>query len=1010
MSQNTATRLLVTTAVVELTTGIAMFAFADHFRSVLYAPMAPLLPHLSAALLAGGTLLVMSLRYGPVLPLQRLLNLLAAVPLLMTSYLIFGAGGVTGGVTYAILAIGVAVSGWVAVPRMFRVTMGCIETAVGLLFLLAPGLFSSPGFRPLWPYMPAVGLLGLSSGLLLLLGRGFRLQERWRWVELYAAALPALLVATFWNTGAWSGVVLWAALGAGLILDWVPAARSPERTAEAAWTKDPHEAWSAQALQHVESLSWLLVLLVVSTAALLGGGVDRALPNAVAFVLIVGGFNLLSRWPLPLTLPHRLRLHLHLVVLTVAISLVATAPIASPLLPTILIVPLIAARAGGARQGYAMLVAVLVLMALSRLNRSGEFPPPPVMAAVETVSMGILGVAGVLIARTQRALFHQVAETTQSLARKNQELQAVNEELSAQQEELAAQQDELLRQHRTLLDQARELSAQRDELMESEGRFRAAFENAPIGIALVGLDLVILRANPALHGMLGYEPGALTGVSLCHMTHPEDLPAHRTRMEEVLAGRAEDYAVEQRFIHRSGGIVWVSASLATVRDAQARPLYFVAQIMDVTARRSAEEQLRRMANFDPLTDLVNRRYFQRQIHAALTGSDEPRGALLFLDFDRFKFVNDTMGHLAGDDLLRGLAQVMLRIIGERGTVARLGGDEFGILVPDIDGPGAKELAARLLAAVRTHIAFFNDRPVGVTVSIGIALYPDHGRTVEELMLHADLAMYQAKHSGRDRYRVFSPDGPEAGMGAWPAWEARIRTALAENRFTLVFQPILDLRRNEVTQYEALLRMVDRDGSLIPPAEFLPVAESFGLMRDIDRWVVRRAVETIAEQRACGKQITLSVNLSAHALTDPDLLEHIRGLIHEHQIPPGSLRFELTESAAVSDPDQAASLIQALTEMGCQFALDDFGSGFSSLLYLKQLPVRSLKIDGGFISRLHADPVDQNLVRAIVTMARGLGIQTVAEYVGSDQALDILRECGVDAAQGFHVGQPGPLPA
>jgi len=998
--------LLVTAAVVQLATGIAMFAFAHHFQSLLYEPLSPILPRLSAGLLAGGNLLIVSMRYSQGRSIQRLLNILAAIPLLAVARLVLTAGGVTGAATYAILAAGVALSGWFAAPRVFPVTLGLTEAATGLIFLLAPGWLASPGFDPVRPFLPALGLLGLAGGLLLMLGRGAPA----RWAERFAALFPAVLAFSSWQSGAWSSVVLWAALAACLLIERIPMPAGRMQAGTAPDAGDPYETWSIETLHHVESVSWLLVLLVVCIAAFLGSAVSEALPNAVPFVLLVGGFNVLSRWPLPLFVHPRLRLHLHLVVLALAVGLVASAPAGAGLLPITVVVPILTARAGGARQGYSMLVTVLAVLALGRLLLPGASYHTPVSWAVEMLILALLGAAGVRTADAHRSLFSQLADTSSSLARKNQELQAVNAALALQSEELAAKQDELLRQHRTLMEQARALSAQRDELRESEGRFRAAFENAPIGIALVGLDLVIVRANPALHAMLGYEHAELTGVPIDQITHPEDLAAHHTRLEAVRAGQAEEYAVEGRFLHRSGEVVWVSASLAPVRDAQGWPLYYVAQIMDVTARRRTEDQLRHMANSDPLTDLVNRRHFQRQIQAALTGAETNRGALMFLDFDQFKFVNDTMGHLAGDDLLRGLAQVMSEVVGERGTVARLGGDEFGILVPDIDGPGAEELATRLLGAVRRHLAFFNDRPVGVTVSIGVALYPDHGRTVEELMLHADLAMYQAKHSGRDRYRVFRPDGPEADMGTWPAWEARIRSALAEDRFTLVFQPILDLRRNEVTQYEALLRMVDRDGSLIPPAEFLSAAESSGLMCDIDRWVVRRAVKTIAEQRARGREIALSVNLSAYAVTDPQLLDLIRALIAEYQVPPGSLRFELTESAAVADPAQAASFIHALTDLGCQFALDDFGSGFSSLAYLKQLPVRTVKIDGGFIRRLPADPVDQNLVRAIVTMARGMGIETVAEYVGSDQALDLLRECGVDAAQGYHVGQPGPLPA
>lgn len=277
------------------------------------------------------------------------------------------------------------------------------------------------------------------------------------------------------------------------------------------------------------------------------------------------------------------------------------------------------------------------------------------------------------------------------------------------------------------------------------------------------------------------------------------------------------------------------------------------------------------------------------------------------------------------------------------------------------------------------------------------------------MLHADLAMYQAKESGRNRHRIYSSGEREAQMGSRLNWERRLREALTEDRFTLHFQPILDLHTGEIVQYEALLRLVEPDGTLISPRQFLGIAESYGLIHAIDRWVVRRAIRTIAEERRKRRRISLAVNLSARAFSDAELLPLIQAELLEHDVQPEALLFEITETAAVADMAMATSFIETLTSLGCRFALDDFGAGFSSLVYLKRLPVSCLKIDGTFIKRLPAEPVDQKMVKAVVTLARELGMRTVAEYVGCDETIALLRELGVDAAQGYHIGHPGPLP-
>lgn len=1007
MSPIGSARLFMVIIFIQVATGVCLFAFPEEFPSVLYAPLAPVTARMATALLTGGILLSLALRYSPRRAVLRWLLVLAALPLAVLAWVILQSGGLTGAVAYALLAVSLIVIGWTEVAEPFPLALGAIQAAVGLFLLAAPGVLASPAFDPIRPILPALGALGLLSGTLLLMRQ--RLSPGLRpWADRFGAVLPAMMVYTFWLSGAWTGVLLWAALGAGTLLRGAPRSAAGKEGGHAA-DEDPGEQWATQTLTHTESVCWLLVLLVVSIAALLGDEAKAALPNAALFVLLIGGGQLLSYWGRSLGLSSQVRLNMLLFLLGIAISLMLRSAIAPALLPILPGIPMVAAVTGGRRGGYAMLGAVLTTLILAHLLLPEASPRPLLFYVTGLLLLAMIGAAWVHAATAHRSLFYQLAAASRDLARKNHELQEANEELAAQRETLAAQQDELLRQHRMLVEQAMALSAQRDELVESEGRFRTAFEHAPIGVALVDLNLVIMRANPALHTMLGYNPGELTGVSFGQITHPDDAQVQESLLHAVRDGEMGNCTLEERCLHRDGKTLWVSVSVALVRDPHGAPRYYVAQVMDVTGRRQAEEQLRRLAHHDPLTNLANRRFFHRLLEAALADPATPRGALLFLDFDDFKFVNDTLGHLAGDNLLRSLAQLMTTTLGGRGSIARLGGDEFGVLVPGVDAAEAETLAQDLLAAVRSQIASVHECPAAATVSIGIALYPDHGRTAESLMRHADHAMYRAKNSGGDRYRIYSPVDPAGGHEQQGAWERRIRAALSEDRFTLLFQPILDLRRNEVTQYEALLRMVGPDGRLILPGEFLPAAESAGLMPEIDRWVIRRAAETIAREQARGRQIALSVNLSGQALADSGLVPFVRGLIDRYQIRPGSLRFEVTESAAVSDLEQAASCISALSDLGCDFALDDFGAGFSSLLYLKRLPVRTLKIDGGFIEQLPEDPVDQNLVKAMVTMARGLGIETVAEYVSSDRTLSMLRECGVDAAQGFHVGRPGPLP-
>jgi len=433
---------------------------------------------------------------------------------------------------------------------------------------------------------------------------------------------------------------------------------------------------------------------------------------------------------------------------------------------------------------------------------------------------------------------------------------------------------------------------------------------------------------------------------------------------------------------------------------------------DVSERKRFEDQLVDLANHDPLTGLFNRRRFNEEIERQLSSARRYNvpGALLFLDLDQFKDVNDSRGHRAGDELLIELARLLRERLRDADIVARLGGDEFAILLPHTNALQASIVATAILEAIRGHTFKIVGSPVGITASIGVALFPDQAGTAGELLSCADLAMYEAKEQGRNRVSVFAQALDwQARIESRIGWQQRIREALEQDRFVLHAQPILDLTTGSVSQYELLIRAAEVDGELILPGVFLGVAERSGLIQDIDRWVVRKAIAMIAERQAAGERLRLEVNLSGKAFADPDLSSVIQKEIARTGVDPSCLVLEVTETAAIANLDEAQRFVETLRMAGCSFALDDFGVGFSSFAHLKYLPVDYLKIDGSFIRDLPRSTVDQHLVRAIVGVARSLGKKTIAEFVEDAETLALLREFGVDFAQGFFVGRPAPLP-
>ena len=566
---------------------------------------------------------------------------------------------------------------------------------------------------------------------------------------------------------------------------------------------------------------------------------------------------------------------------------------------------------------------------------------------------------------------------------------------------------------------ARDLSALRSaELarMHAEERFRIAFEHAPIGLAITSLEGETAgcwtQANPALARMLGYELGQLDGAAIDDMTHPDD----RGPTPELLARlrRHEAIAVEKRFIRKDGSELWAWVSSTPVPGPHGSPTtYSVTQVLDIGERRRFEEKLRFIAEHDLLSGLYNRRRFEQELDAVVAelGASELSAALLVLDLDGFKTVNDRFGHAVGDDLVTHIGGLLRQCVRRSDFVARLGGDEFAVILRDCELAEAVVAAEKVLGTVRERGWLATSKgTVRVTTSVGIALHgPGAGIAAEEWTLAADSAMYQAKNEGRNGYVVYRPSVQHAPLGAErDSWYARLRRALDDERLVLHAQPIVPLHDAAPSHYELLVRMVGEDGQLVPPGAFLHNAERFELIGEIDRWVLRSAIALLGAHTAAGNDITLSVNLSGKTMSDLELAADLGLMLERTQIPAGRLVVEVTETAAIVSLERARELAGQLRAMGCLFALDDFGSGFSSFHYLKHLRFDYLKIDGEFISGLVESASDQLLVSALVSVARGLDTRTVAEFVGDEETVKLLRELGVDYGQGFHLGRPAPV--
>lgn len=564
----------------------------------------------------------------------------------------------------------------------------------------------------------------------------------------------------------------------------------------------------------------------------------------------------------------------------------------------------------------------------------------------------------------------------------------------------------------------------RAELQLYEEKEKAQVTLQSIGDAVITTDADgrVEYLNPVAEQLTGWDSDEAAGRPITEVfqvisestRQPVDSPITRCLRE----GRMVEMSEPSLLVNRRGQEISMQDSAAPIRDRSGRLIGVVMVFHDVSQERRLQRALSYQATHDALTGLINRREFEHRLNETLQASRQDpssRHVVLYLDLDQFKVVNDTCGHQAGDRLLKQITSVLQTRIRASDTLARLGGDEFGVLLLDCDPETAQRIAEELRQAIRDYRFVWQDRIMNIGVSIGLAEMSGASDTLSTIMSAADVACYAAKESGRNRVHTYNQGSEAPERLREMQWVSRINLACEEDRLVLHCQPIVAIRdgADPFRHFELLLRMRDEHGNLVHPAEFIPAAERYNLMPALDRWVVRQACRHLAHKRTpdgSRSPYTLTINVSTTSITDEQFLDYCIAEMATGDIGPGALCFELTETTAMNSLAATTRFINELRKRGCQFSLDDFGSGLSSFMFLKNLPVDYVKIDGNFVHNVAQDVIDRSMVEAITQIARTMGIATIAERVDSADVLNQLAELGVQYAQGHYLASPQPVDA
>jgi diguanylate cyclase (GGDEF)-like protein/PAS domain S-box-containing protein len=546
---------------------------------------------------------------------------------------------------------------------------------------------------------------------------------------------------------------------------------------------------------------------------------------------------------------------------------------------------------------------------------------------------------------------------------------------------------------------------------EAEQRWKLAFEHSPVGAAIVNPDGTFAKVNDAFVAMLGYPPQQLLRLRFSDLTHPDDVGPNLQLFADLLDGRRTSYQMEKRYLHADGHLVWTMLHVGAIFDDEGALVSIVSQINDISHRKLAEQRLAHRAVHDPLTDLPNRFYLEERLAEFLV-SGAPCGVLIF-DIDRFKTVNDSLGHDAGDDLLRAVAVRLHRRSRLAGaTVGRTGADHFVAIVPGVhDSDSLRRLAAEMVARVRRPLHIRGHRHI-IGVSVGITVSGPGHQHADEVLREAEQALRRAKRQGRGRIELYDPLQDRPASVEDLDLENDLHAAVNLGHGLIPhFQPIVDLSTNQTVGYEALVRWRHATRGLLPPNKFLPLAEQSGLIVPLGWWMLKEGCRAASRpELTAGWSRWVAVNVSASQLGQRQLLPAIRRALEDNALPAERLHVEITETALVDAGPEAIKEVNRVADLGVCIALDDFGTGYSSLSLLRDLPVSTVKIDRSFVGPITQDATATAIVRSVIALCRELHITTVGEGVETQDQLAALRVLGCSQAQGYLLGRPAPLPS
>lgn len=546
---------------------------------------------------------------------------------------------------------------------------------------------------------------------------------------------------------------------------------------------------------------------------------------------------------------------------------------------------------------------------------------------------------------------------------------------------------------------------------EAETRYRSIFENVAEGIYQTSPDGQYLNFNPALVKIYGYESADELRTAITDINR--QLYVESGKRGEFVAlmssfGIVKNF--EAQAYHKSGEIIWISENAREVRDQHGRLIFYEGTVKDITERKMYEKELEYQSTHDALTGLPNRTLMidRLQQFMGIADRDNKKMAVVFLDLDQFKIINDSMGHHTGDELLKIMACRLLHCIRETDTVVRLGGDEFVLLITGQHKIEDISICMRKVLSSVAEPCQINNQEFIVSCSIGISVYPDDAKDTTALLKYADSAMYKAKQAGRNTFQFYTAELNQRSMERLDL-EYRLRLALENNEFLLHYQPKLDLSTGSIFGAEALLRWQPPSGEMISPASFIPVAEETGLIEDIGRWVLQEAChQAVALNKHFGNNFSIAVNVSPREFRQDSLVSSVLGVLQKSGLNPACLELEITENCLVHNPKSFIKILNELKSLGIRLAIDDFGTGYSSMAYLKDFPVDHLKIDQVFVSQLENESSNMAILKAIIALGHSLGMNVIAEGVETAFQRDFLRGVGCDKLQGYHISKPLPL--